>query len=234
MSLNIVRLYYKENSKEPAIHEALIDLSKVSMIVRIGQQTVGLVVPGGWYEYSLVTDNLTGIEKTTRSADKYIELTDAWTRVHGGEPEPVKKVSRKAAVAPAPFPEPAPVVEKAATVPASPTARNNLTAMADKLIAAGVPLPPQPAPMVRPPVQELPPRTMASAHPFRDPSGLPTMIDLRDVTTISGFTDGSNKVRLGLARGGARTVFVILKDGEAFETAYTALYEKWYALNYNS
>ena len=53
MSANIVRLYYKENSKEPAVNEALVDLAQVSMIVRIGQQTVGLVVPGGWYEYAL-------------------------------------------------------------------------------------------------------------------------------------------------------------------------------------
>lgn len=233
MSANIIRLYYKENSKSPAVNEALIDLSKVSMIVRIGQQTVGLVVPGGWYEYSLVTDNLTGMEKTTRSADKFIELTDAWTRIHGGEPEPVKKVTRKAAVAPAPFPNPMFAPESPTTVPASLTERKTLTAMADKLIAAGVPVPPAPASMIRTPVQDMPPRGAPATHPFKDPSGLPTMIDLRDVTTISGFTDGSNKVRLGLARGGARTVFLILKGGEQFETAYTALYEKWYALNYS-
>jgi hypothetical protein len=222
--MNIVQLYYKESSKEPAIHEALINLSEVNAIVRIGQNTVGVVVPGGWYEYALASDRLNGIELLNKSADKFIEMTSAWRKLH--EVEPPKKAGRPAK-APA---DPAPIT------PATP--RKTLTAMADELLKSGIaaaqvkaPTPPF-FPGQLGPVAEMPPRAAGLVHAFRDVGGLPTMIDMRDVSTMSGFSDGSNKVRLGLHRGGARTVFMILKDGERFDDAYTALYEKWYALNF--
>lgn len=226
----IISLFYRENSKELAVHEALIDMAQVSMVVRIGQNTVGLVVPGGWYEYSLASDRLNGIELLNRSADKFIELTNAWRKTR--EVEPPKKIGR-----PAKAPEP--------VAPTPETPRKTLTAMADQLLKNGapakvgapmltpVPPAPPPAPVIRQPVAELPPRVAGSSHPFRDPSGLPTMIDLRDVSTISGFSDGSHKVRLGLHRGGARTVFMIIKDGQSFDEEYTNLYHKWYGLNFS-
>ena len=239
MSANIVRLYYKENSKEPAVNEALVDLAQVSMIVRIGQQTVGLVVPGGWYEYALVTDNLTGIEKTTRSADKFIELTSTWMKLHEVEPpkklgHPAKAETPKAESAAPDFSKVPPPgdewVEKLKDM--KPTAtlngsaqRRTLTAMADKMISAGVP---QPAPLsasVRPPV--MPPRQVIAAHSFQDSSGLPITIDLRDIATMSPYTDGSRKVRMGLHRGGTRVVVLPVEIGETFETVYTYLYYKW-------
>jgi hypothetical protein len=81
--------------------------------------------------------------------------------------------------------------------------------------------------MTRSPVQDMPPRTVGMVHPFKDSSGLPTTIDLRDIMTVTGFSDGSNKVRLGLHRGGVRTVFLVLKPGETFDAAYMSLYNKW-------
>jgi hypothetical protein len=235
--MNIIELFYKENSKEPAVHPALLNLSEVSAIIRIGQNTVGVVVPGGWYEYSLASDRLNGIELLNRSADKFIEMTSAWRKLH--EVEPPKKIGRPAKAAA----DPTPIT--------SATPRKTLTALADELLKNGVeapqarvgaPLltpvpasPPSPlAPVARPPVMEMPPRMAGSTHPFRDSSGLPTVIDLRDISTISGFGDGSNKVRMGLHRGGVRTVFIILKEGERFDDVYTSLYEKWYEINYPS
>jgi hypothetical protein len=227
--MNIIELFYKENSKEPAVHPALLNLSEVSAIIRIGQNTVGVVVPGGWYEYSLASDRLNGIELLNKSADKFIEMTSAWRKLH--EVEPPKKVGRPAKAA----------ADPAAVTPATP--RKTLTAIADELLKNGVevpqyraPTPPAPAPvqMTRPPVMEMPPRAAGTTHAFRDQSGLPTVIDMRDVSTMSGFGDGSNKVRMGLHRGGVRTVFMVLKDGERFDDAYTALYEKWYELNFPS
>jgi len=226
--MNIIQLYYKENSKEPAIHEALINLSEVNAIIRIGQNTVGVVVPGGWYEYSLASERASGIELLNRSADKFIEMTAAWRKLH--EVEPPKKVGR-----------PAKVVEPVAPTPATP--RKALTAMADELLKSGVivsPVQTRPQFPASPPsvvgqlgpVMEMPPRMTGTVQAFRDVGGLPTVIDLRDVSTMSGFSDGSNKVRLGLHRGGARTVFMILKEGERFDGVYTVLYEKWYALNF--
>jgi hypothetical protein len=235
MNMNIISLYYKESSKEPAVHEALIDISQVSMIVRIGQNTVGLVVPGGWYEYALASDRVNGIELLNKSADKYIELTNAWRKTH--EFESSKKITRREKAS-MPF---APPID----TPTPETPRKTLTAMADQLLKNGVaakvsaplltPVPPAaPAPAVRQPVAEMPPRPVGfTSHPFRDPSGLPTMIDLRDVSTISGFSDGSNKVRLGLHRGGARTVFMILQDGQNFDEEYTNLYHRWYGMNFS-
>jgi hypothetical protein len=222
--MNIIQLYYKESSKEPAIHEALVNLSEVNAIIRIGQNTVGIVVPGGWYEYALASERTTGIELLNRSADKFIEMTAVWRKLH--EVEPPKKAGR-----PAKAPEP--------VTPTPATPRKALTAMADELLKSGVVVSPvrSPAPPVSGqlgPVMEMPPRMTGTVQAFRDVGGLPTVIDLRDVSTMSGFSDGSNKVRLGLHRGGARTVFLGLKDGERFDDVYTALYERWYALNFPS
>jgi hypothetical protein len=236
--MTIFQLFYKESSKDPAVHEAHINLQEVSMIVRIGQQTVGVVVPGGWHEFSLTHDNLMGIEKINKCADTYIDLMSAWREIH--EPGAVKKTVRRAKTPEAPIAPivPAAVAEHLAAVKAAPTIveqRRALTALGDQIVKNGLAAAPAPAPrppvsMSRPPVQDMPPHTVGVTHPFKDSSGLPTMIDLRDIMTISGFSDGSNKVRLGLHRGSVRTVFLILKDGETFDAAYSKLYNKWVEL----